>query len=217
MRKYQKKQNFYICIAGLIAIVILLFTLGFFYKHNQYGNLQINTLDENLSIFIDNKKETAEQAINPNFKLKNGIHTVIISKEGYWPWIKNTDIAKKQTIEITPFFIPKNTSGFLIGEKDPEYTSILSLFQKNTLVAEAYSRIANDTDLKSKTEAIDFYKNRTDVVIIALANGVFALGIEDDNIQNLQPIYKGKNPVFVKKDDNSIYILDDGNLLLVNY
>ena len=216
MKNYREKYKFNIYACLLAAI--LLFMIGLFYRQNQYGNLQINTLDENLSIFIDNKKEKSEQDINPNFKLKSGEHSIIISKDNFWPWIKNIEIERKKAVEINPFFVPQNTRGLLIGEIDSEYASIMSQFEKNLILTEAFDKIINDnSELKSKITAIDFYKNRKDVVLIAMPDGIYALEIENENIQNLQPIYKGKNPVFAKKDNNSIYILDNGNLMLVNY
>ncbi|MCK4386573.1 MAG: hypothetical protein KAV41_00595 [Candidatus Pacebacteria bacterium] len=216
MKTHKEKQYFYTYAFGLIAILLLL--LGLFYRHNQYGDLRINSLDDNLSIFIDNKKIVSEQDINLSFKLKNGEHSIVISKENFWPWIKNVEIKRKTLNEISPFFIPQNTSGFLIGESDLEYANILSRFEKNLISAEALNKITNaNLELKSKIKAIDFYKNRKDVVLVALPDGIYALETENKNIQNFQPIYKGQNPLFVKKDDKSIYVLDDNNLMLVNY
>ncbi len=213
--KSRKKQP-YIYAIGLIIVLVVIF--GIFYKNNQYGTLQIESLDEDLTIFVDNQKKITQQDINPQFKLKNGEHTIVISKDGFWPWIKEIEIEKKSDTVVQPFFIPQNTSGMLIGKEDPEYLYILSFFQENLISNQAMGNILNDnTDLKKSITAIDFYKNRDDVVIITSGDGVYALEIGSENIQNFQPIYKGKNPVFVKKDSSSIYILDSDNLMIVNY
>jgi len=217
MRKNkQNKKHSYIYI--FILIVILTVVLTTTYKNNRDGILQIQSLDENLIIFIDNQRELAQQDINPSFDLEEGKHTVVVSKDKFWPWIKDVNIEKQTTSKIQPFFIPQNTSGLLIGEIDPEYARIISLFQKNLT---ATSTLANIPDkslyFKESITAIDYYKNRQDVVIISFGDGIYALEIISDNIQNFQPIYKGKSPVFVKKDSSSIYILDDNNLMLVNY
>jgi len=104
----------------------------------------------------------------------------------------------------------------LIEKADPEYWKILALFKKDLISQEAFNKIST-IEIKSQIKAIDFYKNREDVILMALAEGVYALGIDYKTEQNLQPIYKGKNPLFVKKDDNSIYILDNNNLMEVSY
>ena len=89
---------------------------------------------------------------------------------------------------------------------------------ENLISNQALAILSDDNAvLKTSITAIDFYKNREDVVLISSGDGVFALEIDSENIQNFQPIYKGKSPVFVKKDSSSIYILDDGNLMIVNY
>jgi len=214
-RKSTKKQP-YIYAIGLIIILVVVF--GVFYKNNQYGTLQIESLEENLTIFVDNQRKTTQQDINPQLKLKNGRHTIVISKDRSWPWIKEIEIEKGSNTTVQPFFIPQNTSGMLIGKEDPEYLYILSLFQENLISSQAMENILNDNaDLKKSITAIDFYKNREDVAIITSGDGVYALEIGSENIQNFQPIYKGKNPVFVKKDSSSIYILDNDNLMIVNY
>lgn len=213
--KNRKKEK-----SSLMLIGVLILILGGFFYFNydkkQKGFLQINSLDETLTVYIDNVKEDSKNNINPEFKIKKGVHNVIIHKEGYWPWTKEVQILGETTLELNPFFIPQNTSGFMIGKTDPEYWDIWSLFQKDLISADALSTIST-IEIKDQITAIDFYKNRTDVVLMSLADGVYALGVDYQTEQNLQPIYKGKNPTFVKKNDDSIYIMDNGNLMEVGY
>ena len=60
---------------------------------------------------------------------------------------------------------------------------------------------------------VDFYKDRSDAVIFSTADTVYVIEINIEGIQNFMPIYKGKNPYFIKNDSNSIYV-EDGNSLL---
>ena len=89
-------------------------------------------------------------------------------------------------------------------------------FRKNLISTEALETIST-IEIKKQITAIDFYKNRDDVILMALDDGIYALGVDYETEQNLQPIYKGKNPTFIKKDDNNIYILDNNNLMEVSY
>ncbi len=214
MKKFKKENNPLVLIIILLLILIGIFWLN--YNKNQKGFLQINSLDQTLTIYIDNVETNSKNDINPEFKIKKGPHTVIIHKEGHWPWTKEIIITEQEITKINPFFIPQNTSGFLIEKADPEYWKILALFKKDLISQEAFNKIST-IEIKSQIKAIDFYKNREDVILMALAEGVYALGIDYKTEQNLQPIYKGKNPLFVKKDDNSIYILDNNNLMEVSY
>ncbi len=214
MKKLKKEKNPIVFIIILLLILAGIFWLN--YDKNQKGFLQINSLDETLVIYIDNVKEESQNDINPKFNIKEGVHSVIIYKDGFWPWTKEVNITRLEKLEITPFFIPQNTSGFLIEKTDSEYWNILALFQKDLISAEAYDKIST-IEIKSQIKAIDFYKNREDVILMALTDGVYALGIDYETERNLQPIYKGKKPLFVKKDNNFIYILDDNNLMEVSY
>ncbi|MEA2112420.1 MAG: hypothetical protein U9P50_00395 [Patescibacteria group bacterium] len=212
----QRKNTPYAVIIGLIIVLIIIF--GIFYRDNQYGTLQIESLNDNLTVFIDNQRKTTSQDINPQFKLKAGKHTVVISKDRFWPWIKEIEVRVERETKIQPFFIPQNTSGAIIGKEDPEYSQIMALFQKEILSEEALSSISSqDVVFKESIISVDFYKDRQDVVIISSGDGIYALEIGSDNIQNFQPIYKGIKPIFAKKDNLSIYVLDNDNLMIVNY
>lgn len=214
MKKYTQEKK------PLLLILILIFILiGIYYKYydkNKSGFLQIESLDETIIVYIDNIKKESKNDVNPEFKLKTGNHNLIVYKDSHWPWSKEIEVLSQEKIIINPFFIPQNTSGFLIDKKDPEYWKIINDFKKNLILEEALDKIST-IEIKNQIKAIDFYKNREDVILMALAEGIYALGIDYETEQNLQPIYKGKAPLFVKKDDNSIYILDDDNLMEVSY
>jgi len=63
---------------------------------------------------------------------------------------------------------------------------------------------------------IDFFPQRKDVIIIAAGSGIYALEMDKRGQQNLQSIYKGKNPTFgIIKDTASVYILDESFLIKV--
>lgn len=61
----------------------------------------------------------------------------------------------------------------------------------------------------------DFMPGRRDIIVVAVQNGVFAIEIDGRGGRMLQPIYKGKSPVFIfdKKNDSVVYVLDEDALL----
>lgn len=66
--------------------------------------------------------------------------------------------------------------------------------------------------------SVDFYADRTDVIIFASDTGVYALdAIENaaEHKANFLPIYKGAKPVFLKTDNTFLYVLDQENLMMV--
>lgn len=215
-----KKSNFPYWYASIL-ILVLAFSIFLFYRENNKGTLQINTIGENINIFIDNEDRglfdiTKESKI---IKISQGKHSIILSKENYWPWTTELDIKRKQILEIKPFFVPQNTSGFIIPETDPEYYDILSLFNTKTHIDWEKNKNTPEIILNFEEEirSSDFYKNRDDVIIVAVLNGVFALEINSDSTPNFQPIYKGQQPTFVKKDDKILYIKDINLLMEVAY
>ena len=80
------------------------------------------------------------------------------------------------------------------------------------------SSLVKVLESESVVRNIDFYKDRDDVLLIALQDGVFALEIDKrGTTQNFQPVYKGTSePVFSTKDSTSIYVLDGALLFVVS-
>ncbi|TSD02080.1 MAG: hypothetical protein Athens071424_204 [Parcubacteria group bacterium Athens0714_24] len=72
-------------------------------------------------------------------------------------------------------------------------------------------------ELKTLIKNIDFYPNRKDLIIFAMQNSIYAIEIDGRGGRNIQPVYKGKDPIFtVYSKDNFLYILDDQNLIQIN-
>ncbi|QQG46277.1 MAG: PEGA domain-containing protein [Candidatus Niyogibacteria bacterium] len=69
-------------------------------------------------------------------------------------------------------------------------------------------------ETKSQIRGASFFPKRSDLAVIAFANGIFASEIDGRGSRNIQPIYKGKNPQFTVLN-NKIYILDQGVLALM--
>lgn len=206
---------------GIILIAIIFIALFLFYKENQVGTLIINANDKAVDVFIDEKDNGSfDLENNKSFNIKKGSHSIVLSKEGYWPWTKEISIEKQQIINIYPFFVPRDTSGFIIPETDPEYNDIILLF--NTRKTHIDWEKNENTPMEILTfeaeiKASDFYKDRNDVIIVAVQNGIYALEINSNSVPNFQPIYKGPNPTFTKKDNDTLYIKDGEMLMEVAY
>ncbi len=187
-------------------------------------------------LFIDGKEVNGTTAKN----LTPKTHEVIVAQENFWPWRKEVTIQSDETVTVTPFFVPSNTSGFTIANVDKDYPAINALFTKNTLPSEANPKVSADkttsvwlagqsimtkevsaatsSEAFSATEdirSLDFYKDRNDVVIIAIGNGIYALELDNTGGQNFQPIYKGVAPSMIVKDAQTIYVKDGAVLLEV--
>ncbi len=63
--------------------------------------------------------------------------------------------------------------------------------------------------------SFDFYPSRSDAIMLALDNGVYAVEIDRRPYQNFYPIYRGQQPDF-RVSDNRVYIKDTNYLAELN-
>ncbi|MBU1557615.1 PEGA domain-containing protein [Patescibacteria group bacterium] len=214
-RKTQKKGSS--SVYAIILIAILAVSLFLFYSENLKGAFKINSVEGSVNIFIDGEDKGFSEITKEGqtVELKEGSHSIILSQENYWPWAKEIQISKQQTTDIYPFFVPINSSGFIIPNTDPEYSNIMAMFWKKIHIDWEMDENTPEIikEFKEEIRASDFYKDRTDVIIVAVQNGIFALEIDNGFMPNFQPIYKGTEPTFVKNGNNSLYV-KDGELLM---
>src|SRR3989344_4195783 len=109
------KQQFktYGIVIGIIAAVFVLFAVihAFGYRLTATGLVRASTLEivverSGSKIFIDNRKEATTGRDGERVVIKNvtpGLHDILISKDGYWPWAKQVRLEKDQTAKITSF------------------------------------------------------------------------------------------------------------------
>lgn len=198
-------------IKAIVLIIIIIVPLVYFYIEKNSGLLVIETKDS-LDVYIDNKKKSfvAPSDNGLSYKIKSGEHNILLNKAGYWPWNDVVTISNTKVTTIYPFFVPKNTSGYVITKKDPEYEKIMAKFNSSNTHIKGLKFIY-------PINSSDFYKDRADVAVIAVDNGIYALEITDDQNPNFQPIYKGSKPEFVKKDNDFLYVKDGNSLMMISY
>jgi hypothetical protein len=204
------------------------------------GYLIIEAPLSNTFVYIDNKEKIQTQKDNEKIRimLSPETHSVIVGRDRYFPWTKILEIEPNKEIKINPLYVSENASGQMITKNDPEYWKIRNQITNNRLPTEKTPIISPDNKynlyvsnnsviakvgtttinvIKPETpiKNVSFYKDRSDAVVFSTANGVFVIEIDTSSYQNFMPIYKGTNPVFIKNDSNSIYILDGEALMQV--
>lgn len=208
------------------------------------GEIVITEYDENIQIVLDTVLVPSNPLSEEDVVITNvepGQHEIIVFKDGFWPWTKKITVESKESTIVSPFLVPKNVTGVIIRDNDPEYTTIRNTVLNDTLPTQNSPKISTDKTLSVWSDGvtifaeilggktftvsessdgfrnIDFYQNRNDVLLISTQNGVFALEIDNSGgIQNFQPIYKGTGaPQFTIVDGNQIYVLDDGLIFMI--
>lgn len=62
----------------------------------------------------------------------------------------------------------------------------------------------------------DFYPLRSDAIILAIDNGVYAIEIDNRTYQNFYPLYRGTSPDFRITEDDGLFISDEGAIILLD-
>lgn len=245
MTNYAKKHP-YLLGAIIVSIVAIVgFALGYRIQPDlriaKNGILEITLPLKGTVVYSDDKKliTTTEENQTITLPLSVKTHDIIIGREGYFPWMAQANIQPEQKTILTPFFVTQNTTGQIITQKDPQYWTIWTQVRTTKLPTEVAPKISGNVSLwvkdntiytkegevvkkiitpKDTVRSLDFYKDRTDVIIFASDVGVYALdAVENapDKVVNFFPLYKGAKPIFQKTENSFLYVLDGENLMMV--
>jgi len=70
---------------------------------------------------------------------------------------------------------------------------------------------------KSPIRSLDFFRDRDDVLIVAIENSISALELDTAPPQNFQPIFTGENPRFEQPEDGILFIQNGPAFAVVRY
>lgn len=183
-----KKRRFYFYVFSLIfflAIPILIFyesgyRLGDNFKLVKTGGVYIYSPESGSAIYLNGDKIEETGFFLKDFfvdDLKPGKYSVLISKEGFWPWSKNVIIKEGMVAEAIAFLIPKDPKGEVIPKNlesassdknqtgnqslkttkkpavNPEYLEILSLFEAEVAAKEKPVKVVKIATNATSTES----------------------------------------------------------------
>lgn len=208
----------------LVILAFILFFVGYgLWTMTNTGTLTIDSPVYGTRVMIDERPVGILNDAKDTLRLseRTGKHTVLISKNEYWPWMRDIEIKKHETMELHPFIIPQNVpvesvSRFLTSEGttvDTNYMKIAALFE-NRIISDEIKPFILATRIKGVTYA-DFFPGRTDVILVETPDGIFAVETEKSEHPNFQPVYKKANATFVKNKDNVFYIKNGDSILRV--
>ena len=132
----------------LTTIVIVILGLAFFFRSGwkpsghfnlNGGTIEITVEEPNTKIYIDNIEEYETKSVNETYTASSVSaqnHSVAISKKGYWPWLKNVDVAKDETVKLRPFSLSQTPMAKEIDTTDPAYTKVRTDFYSHSSPSE---------------------------------------------------------------------------------
>lgn len=210
----------------IISIIfVLMLAIGYgIWSQETNGTISFSSLASGTEMYVDGKfagasKSTGEKM---SYQYLEGKHSVIISRGDVWPWTKNITLQAKTTETLQPFFIKKEIKPTEITQKvytngiisdNPEYLHALAFFNNASIKEEIKSSLAS-TKINGARSA-EYFSGRTDVLLVAVNDGVFAVETGLSTPRNFMPIYKGTSPSFVKSDNDSLLIKDGTSIFLI--
>jgi len=232
-------------VVGSAVFVVLALTIILFFVGVRVGSFGIGVVgsvtiesETPLATVVDNRLVRSRYAdgVVTISNLTPETHEIILAPEdgSAWPWGRTLTIQSGSKTILDPVFVPKEPVTTVVTTKDPLYYKIPTLVAQNTSRIEGDSgivhidngsvvRTSGDTTTTlfsgalSNVRGIVPFKNRTDTIFIAVADGVYALDISGQMPQNFTPLYRGVSPRIASGDDRTIYVLDGTYRISITY
>ncbi len=129
MKNNVKKWSWLIVCLGIIAIVCIGYAGG--YRIGSFGigkiaRVEISIPTIGTDVFVDQSTHIITSKVNESvhFDVAPSTHQIIVAGKSQYPWMKNITPASGEKITINPLLVSQNTSGVMITNRDPEYTSL---------------------------------------------------------------------------------------------
>ncbi len=229
-------------VLGGTAVAIILFILASsFVVDGEFiirgGKITINNVKTGAQILLDSKyKGTVNDKQNSfNIKrVKRGSHTLIVTKDTYWPWVHNVDVLAGQTLHITPLLIPQEVTSKIVDTAPssppvPARLSPIVLKSTESKISDTAIWVDNNTIYTQRgiqqtpiavftaeypVRSLALYPSRTDTLLVAAGSKIFALDIKASNTRNFLPIYTSAAPTFaIDEESGTIFIKDEEKIL----
>ncbi|MFC1756986.1 hypothetical protein ACFLZC_02440 [Patescibacteria group bacterium] len=105
----------------ILAVLLLFYSQGYKigkdFRISQRGGIFVSIPFSDSQIFINNKKEETTGTLNRGVfvsNMKTGVYSVLVAKDGYWPWVKNLEVRKGLVTEAKALLVPESPGGELL-------------------------------------------------------------------------------------------------------
>jgi hypothetical protein len=206
------------------------------------GSLIVAQAQPNSDVFIDNRRAGKTNANGGGSfdGIKSGTRNVIVAHPDFWPWILDFESAPGQTTTLQPLQVRRDpvessivrTDAVLKDQADAAFvqyrepTRIQPLsrngvrvwIEGTTIVTQTGEVLVELFSSKDPIRTIFWYGERSDAVVVASRDTVFALDIRTSRVQNFFPIYQGVAPEAVADPErvDTIFIKDNNEYLSVD-
>jgi len=139
------KQTLFI-IGGIVILMFILSRGGMlknpFASGGDRGAVVLNGVSAKERIFVDNVAQESQRTTGGRLiYVTPGQRDVLISKEGYWPWLKQVSVEKGQAVQLSPFFFRQQPVLEELQQDDPEYDALVALTEKKPIRNPRYPHV----------------------------------------------------------------------------
>ena len=216
-RKDKKLVYMYLGLAIMVILLIWIFRDSIFGASDK-GRIVIDKIDGSAIVFVDSEESKRINEEKENISLKRldiGFHSVLISRDGFWPWMKEVEIKARDNIILSPFFVFSNTTGFIVTESNPEYSNLIARFDSVSLPDFENKKVSPDRSvaiwvdgstlftewLLDEADRPEYFCNEFGCHNVLVSLGVGA------PIRNVD-FYKGRGDVFIVSFGNGVFALE---------
>ncbi len=220
-------------VAGTaVAIALFIFASNFVVDGEfiiRGGTVVVEGAPKGTQVLIDStlRGEVKEDSTLVIKKIARGEHTLIATKSGHWPWLRTLEVTAGQKVQVTPLLIPQELAGKVV-DSAPDTTPLPSrtapITQQQIIIWADGNAIYSQLGAQQKPVAVftseypvrslALYPGRTDTLLVAAGDLIFALDIEAGDTRNFLPMYKSTAPEFAIDAERGTIFIKDGNQIL---
>lgn len=234
-----------IAVAVLVLLFGVLSQAGYVFSGPYLvkgGVLKVEQSTPNSNVFVDDRRigKTNSNGNGEFTGIKLGTQSVLVSHADRWPWVLDVEIESGKETVVRPLQVLEETDGAVLANSDDplrlraqsefatyrEPNRIQPLERNNALVWVDGSNIMVQQNQEVRTlfaslhpiTNVAWYGDRSDAIIVAVQNNVFALDLRKGSIQNFLPIYTGGSPEAVADPIRSdkLFVRDIGEYFSIS-
>jgi len=163
-----RNSHMYSIVSGIIlALIIVFFTAGYRienFKIVRASIIEINVPHEGSVIYLNNKEYKTTKIPNQKIRisgLPQKTHSIIVAKEGNWPWTKDVYAKRNEKYSFNVWNISEVTGMELVEKSSSEYAEKSALITSQKLPTEENSLYSTDRKMslyvKNSTVYVTWY------------------------------------------------------------
>lgn len=138
-------------VGGIIAILVIAAVLVVIATTaSGNGSIELHISQSGSKVFFENREKTTTEVDDQIFSAKNlrfKSYSLLVAKDGFWPWMKSVNIEKNTAAVITSWSLPQVIDHEIISPSEKDYSEILSKINNSSAPDEQNRLESSEGDL----------------------------------------------------------------------